>query len=224
MRRIKIAPSFLSADFSNLERDIRTVEAAGVDYLHLDVMDAHFVPNISFGPLVVEAIRKKTDLTLDVHLMMTNPERYVKAFADAGADILTVHVEVEADLPTLIKMIRDSGMKPGATLKPGSSVEKLLPHLPSLDMALVMSVEPGFGGQSFMADQLGKVRVLRKAIDDRGLSTEIEIDGGIGPETARQAVEAGVDVLVAGSALFKGGDFAGNLKALRQAICDKGTG
>lgn len=215
---VKIAPSFLSADFGNLEREVRTVEDAGVDYIHLDVMDAHFVPNLTFGPMVVAAIRRLTKLTLDVHLMITNPEDYVQAFADAGADILTVHEEVRADTAGLIEAIREAGMKPGLTLKPGTPADRVLPHLPKLDLALVMSVEPGFGGQSFMPDQLDKARAFRKAIDDQGLKTEIEIDGGIGPATVKQAVDAGVEVLVAGSALFKGGDFAGNLAALRAAI------
>lgn len=194
------------------------VEDAGVDYIHLDVMDAHFVPNLTFGPMVVDAIRKKTELTLDVHLMITNPEDYVQPFADAGADILTIHAEVEAELDALIDQIAGAGMKTGATLKPGTSADRLIPLLPRLDLALVMSVEPGFGGQSFMADQLVKVRAFRKEIDGGGLKTEIEIDGGIGPATVKQAVEAGVDVLVAGSALFRGGDFKGNLAALRAAM------
>jgi len=215
---VKIAPSFLAADFGNLEREVRTVEDAGVDYIHLDVMDAHFVPNLTFGPMVIDAIRKLTELTLDVHLMITNPEQYVQPFADAGADILTVHAEVEANLDELVDAIRKAGMKPGATVKPGTPVDALISLLPKLDLALVMSVEPGFGGQSFMADQLEKVRALRAEIDQKGLEAEIEIDGGIGPATVKQSVEAGVDVLVAGSALFKGGDFKGNLAALREAM------
>jgi ribulose-phosphate 3-epimerase len=213
----KIAPSFLSADFSNLERDIRAVEDAGVEYIHLDVMDAHFVPNLTFGPLVVDAVRKKTDLTLDVHLMITDPRDYLKPFADSGADILTVHVEIEDDLPDLLQAIRKAGMKSGASVKPGTPVETLLPLLPDLDLALVMSVEPGFGGQSFMADMLPKATAIRAEVERKGLSTEIEIDGGITTDTAGQATGAGVEVLVAGSAVFKGGKIRENVAAIRRA-------
>lgn len=214
---VKIAPSFLSADFSALEREIRAIEAAGVDYIHLDVMDGHFVPNISFGPMVVEAVRGKTDLVLDVHLMITDPGKYLQAFADSGADILTVHVEVDADLPELLGRIRQAGMKAGATVKPGTPVEALFPLLPALDLALVMSVEPGFGGQAFMPESLPRVRALKAEVERLGVETEIEIDGGIKVENARQAVEAGVEVLVAGSSVFLDGKVAENVAALRRA-------
>ncbi len=214
---VKIAPSFLSADFSALEREIRAVEAAGVEYIHLDVMDGHFVPNLTFGPLVVEAIRKKTQLVLDVHLMISDPRKYLQAFADSGADILTVHVEIEDDLPDLLREIRAAGMKAGASVKPATPVETLFPLLPSLDLALVMSVEPGFGGQSFIPASLPKVRALREEIARQGVETEIEIDGGIGPGNAREVVEAGVEVLVAGSAAFRGGKVTENVAALREA-------
>jgi ribulose-phosphate 3-epimerase len=217
---IKIAPSFLSADFSNLERDIRAVEDAGAEYIHLDVMDAHFVPNLTFGPLVVDAVRKKTDLALDVHLMITDPRQYLKPFADSGADILTVHVEIEDDLPDLLKAIRAAGMKSGASVKPGTPVERLLDLLPDLDLALVMSVEPGFGGQSFMPDMLPKATALREAIQAQRLSTEIEIDGGITAENAGEATAAGVEVLVAGSAVFKGGTIKENVAAIRRAAAE----
>ena len=214
---IKIAPSFLAADFAVLEREIRAVEAAGAEYIHLDVMDGHFVPNITFGAMVVEAIRKRTALTLDVHLMITDPGRYLRDFANSGADICTVHVEVNADLPALLREIRAMGMRAGATVKPATPVEALFPLLASLDLALVMSVEPGFGGQAFMPESLEKVRRLRAEIVRQGVLTEIEIDGGIGLENAGQAIAAGADVLVAGSAAFRDGKVVENVAALRRA-------
>lgn len=213
----KIAPSFLSADFSRLAHQIAEVEKSGAEYIHLDVMDGHFVPNISFGPLVVDAVRKKTDLVLDVHVMISNPGQYVQAFADAGADILTVHVEVEEDVPDLLAHIRAAGMKPGATLRPGTAIETLFPLLPQVHLALVMSVEPGFGGQSFMPESLERVQALKAEIVRLGVDVEIEIDGGIGLDNAREAVAAGVDVLVAGSAAFRNGQIVENVGAIRQA-------
>ena len=214
---VKIAPSFLSADFRALEEEVRRVEDAGVDYIHLDVMDGHFVPNITFGPLVVEAIRKVTELTLDVHLMISDPGAYVQAFADSGADILTVHVEVEAEMDPLLDRIQEADMKAGATVKPATPVSELFPLLPKLDLALVMSVEPGFGGQSFMPEALPKVRNLRAEIERQGVGTEIEIDGGIGAGNAADVVAAGVDVVVAGSAVFRDGKVRENVATLRQA-------
>ena len=214
---VKIAPSFLSADFRVLEREVRAVEAAGVEYIHLDIMDGHFVPNLTFGPIVVDAVRKLTDLTLDVHLMITDPGKYLQPFADSGADILTVHVEIDADLKALLGQIHAAGMRSGASVKPATPVETLFPLLPSLDLALVMSVEPGFGGQSFMPESLPKVRALKAEIARQETGTEIEIDGGIGTGNAGEAAAAGAEVLVAGSSAFRDGKVTENVAELRQA-------
>jgi ribulose-phosphate 3-epimerase len=214
---IKIAPSFLAADFSNLESEIRAVEDAGVEYIHLDVMDGHFVPNISFGAIVVDAIRKHTKLVLDVHLMISDPGSYIQPFADAGSDIFNFHQEVGGDLADLIDQVKAAGMKAGLTIKPGTPAETLFPYLEDLDLVLIMSVEPGFGGQSFMPEVLPKATELQAKIERIGASCEIEIDGGIGPQNAKEAVRAGVRVLVAGSSMFKGGDVTGNVQAIRNA-------
>ena len=214
---IKIAPSFLAADFSNLESEIRAVEDAGVEYIHLDVMDGHFVPNISFGAIVVEAIRKHTKLVLDVHLMISDPGSYIQPFADAGSDIFNFHQEVEGDLADLIGQVKAAGMKAGLTITPGTPAETLFPYLEDLDLVLIMSVEPGFGGQSLMPEVLPKATDLQAKIERIGASCEIEIDGGIGPQNAKEAVRAGVRVLVAGSSMFKNGDVTGNVQAIRNA-------
>ena len=214
---VKIAPSFLSADFRALEYQVRQVEEAGAEYIHLDIMDGHFVPNLTFGALVVEAIRKTTHLVLDVHLMISEPGRYLQDFADAGADIFTVHVEVKEDVPALLDRVHEAGMKAGATLRPVTGLDALFPLLPKLDLALIMSVEPGFGGQSFMPESVDRVRALKAEIERRGVDVEIEIDGGIGADNARDVVQAGVDVIVAGSAAFRDGCVAKNVQAIREA-------
>jgi len=208
LKKIMIAPSLLSADFSRLAEEVRDVEKAGCDALHIDVMDGHFVPNLTIGPLVVAAIRKVTKLPLDVHLMIDQPSRYVAEFRKAGADWITVHVEAEKDVLGVLRMIRASGAKTGISLRPKTPVETILPYLPELDLILVMSVEPGFGGQSFMPDMMEKVKVLRPKF--QGL---LSVDGGIGAGNASQAVEAGADVLVAGSAVFGKAD---RTKAIRE--------
>ncbi|MBQ9980817.1 MAG: ribulose-phosphate 3-epimerase [Oscillospiraceae bacterium] len=201
---VKLAPSILSADFVNLERDIHLVKDAGAEFVHIDVMDGIFVPNITIGIPVTAAIRKITDLFLDVHLMIDRPLRYVERFVKAGNDLVTIHLEAESpeDVKKSIETIHAAGALAGVSIKPGTPAEELLPILDSIDLALVMTVEPGFGGQSFMADMLPKVELLRREIDRRGLKCMLEVDGGVNPVTARQCMDAGADVLVAGSSFF----------------------
>ena len=212
---IKIAPSILSADFANLERDIRRVSTA--DYLHVDVMDGVFVPNISIGLPVVESIRKVTDLPLDVHLMIVEPVRYVERFCDAGADLVTVHLEAdtEANTHAAIAKIHAKGKKAGVVLKPKTPAEAVLPFLEEVELILVMTVEPGFGGQKFMADQMGKVSQIRRWIDERNPACELEVDGGVAPDTCRTCIDAGANVLVAGSAVYKAEDIPARIAELR---------
>ena len=196
-----ISPSILSADFANLERDINKVAAAGADWLHVDVMDGLFVPNLTIGIPVVAALKKVSPLPLDVHLMIEKPERYIKEFIKAGADILTIHVEACADPKAALREIRVLGAKAGLTLRPGTPLERILPFLEEMDLVLVMTVEPGFGGQSFMMDQVPKMQELRRIVETRSLPLWIEVDGGIAPETLSFCAAA--DVLVAGSAVFR---------------------
>ena len=212
---IKIAPSILSADFCNLERDIQRVSSA--DYLHVDVMDGAFVPNITIGVPVLKSIRKHTDMFLDVHLMIDRPVRYVEAFCQAGADIVTVHVEADTEENTgkALELIRAQGKRPGVVVKPRTPAEAVLPFLDKCAMVLVMTVEPGFGGQAFMPDMMDKVRAIRGWIHSRGLDCELEVDGGIDPVTAPVAVAAGANVLVAGSAVYKAADIPGRIRELR---------
>ena len=212
---IKIAPSILSADFANLERDISRVSTA--DYLHVDVMDGVFVPNISIGLPVVESIRKVTDLPLDVHLMIVEPVRYVERFCDAGADLVTVHLEAdtEANTHAAIAKIHARGKRAGVVLKPKTPAEAVLPFLEEVELILVMTVEPGFGGQKFMADQMGKVSHIRWWIDERNPACELEVDGGVAPDTCRTCIDAGANVLVAGSAVYKAEDIPARIAQLR---------
>ena len=213
---IKVAPSILSADFVNLERDIRHVADCGADYIHVDVMDGLFVPNITIGIPVTAAIRRISERPLDVHLMIDRPLRYVEQFCDAGADILTIHAEadtVENNLEAL-RRIRAKGVRAAVSVKPGTPAEALEPYWGLMDLILVMTVEPGFGGQKFMADMMPKVRTLRESIERRSPGTELEVDGGVNPETAKVCVEAGADVLVACSALFKAPDIAAFIEGI----------
>ena len=210
---VKIAPSVLSADFSCLEKEIEEVKEA--EWLHVDVMDGHFVPNITIGPFVVKALRKITDKFLDVHLMIENPELYVESFAKAGADLITIHAEACEDMEKLIGMIKKSGCRAGVSIKPKTDVSLIEGILDRIDVVLVMSVEPGFGGQEFMPEVVPKIRKLREIIDQRKLRAEIEVDGGIGRDTCSQAVEAGADILVAGSAIFGSDDRAGEVREIK---------
>tara|TARA_B100000686_G_C16363836_1_gene749090 strand:+ start:53 stop:712 length:660 start_codon:yes stop_codon:yes gene_type:complete len=210
MSSIKISPSILSADFSKLGEEIQNLEKAKADLIHIDVMDGHFVPNITIGPEVISKLRKYTSLPFDVHLMIAPVDHFIKNFADAGADIITVHPEATKDLESSIKKIKLYNKKVGVSLNPETSVEKVLPVLNLIDLVLVMSVNPGFGGQKFINKTLDKVKILRKTIDSKKLKTQIEIDGGINFQNSKLAIEAGVDILVSGTTIFKEND--GNLK------------
>ena len=214
---IKVAPSILSADFVNLERDIRHIADCGADYVHIDVMDGLFVPNITIGIPVVAAIRKITELPLDVHLMIDRPLRYVEQFCDAGADILTIHAEAdtEENNQEALKKIREKGVRAAVSIKPGTPASAIDPYMDLMDMILVMTVEPGFGGQSFMADMMPKVRALRKIIDVRCPGVELEVDGGVNLETAKVCMDAGANVMVAGSALFKAADQGAFIRSIQ---------
>ncbi len=201
-RKIKLAPSILSADFSRLGEQVEEVARAGADYIHLDVMDGHFVPNISFGPAVVEAVRGVTKMPLDVHLMISKPENYVARFAESGADIITVHVEACLHLHRTVQQIKDLKVKAGVALNPATPLISIEEILPMVDLVLLMSVNPGFGGQKFIPESFGKIRALREALDENRLKAEIEVDGGIGPENIAAIVNAGARVIVAGAAVF----------------------
>lgn len=215
---IKIAPSILSADFTKLGEELISIKTA--DYIHFDVMDGIFVPNISFGIPILQAVRKFSDMTLDVHLMIDRPSRYVEDFVKAGADIVVFHVEADQpqDIFDAINIVKSEGKKVGLSVKPKTPAETLIPYINVLDMVLVMTVEPGFGGQSFMADMMPKVTKIRQIIDDRCLNCELEVDGGVNVETAKICVNAGANVLVAGSSVFKAEDRAERIKELRGSI------
>ena len=213
--RILVAPSILSADFARLGEEVAAVEKAGADWIHVDVMDGRFVPNITLGPVIVKALRKVTKLPLDVHLMIVEPERYVDAFAEAGADTITIHVEACAHLHRTLCHIRSLGKRAGVTMNPSTNEDTLAYVLPVVDQVLVMSVNPGFGGQSFIREMLPKVAAIRKMIDATGRAIDLEIDGGITKDTAPDAIAAGARVLVAGNAVFNTKDYAQAIAALR---------
>lgn len=215
---IKIAPSILSADFARLGEEVEAAALAGADWLHVDVMDGHFVPNMTIGPLVVEALKKRTSLPLDVHLMIEQPDRYLKAFADAGADWLTVHAEASVHLHRTVQCIKELGVKAGVSLNPATPLETLEYVLPDLDLVLLMSVNPGFGGQSFIPSALGKISRLRDMIAACGSSAVIEVDGGVKAENACTVVNAGAEILVMGSAFFGEPDYAAFMKRLRNIL------
>jgi len=213
-----IAPSLLSADFSKLGDEIKAVEKAGADWIHVDVMDGHFVPNITMGPIVVEAVKKSTTLPADVHLMIENPDRYISDFASAGADYISVHVEACVHLNRTLQMIKEVGVKAGAVLNPATPLSSLEWVLDMLDFVLIMSVNPGFGGQAFIPNTLERIRGVRKMIADRGLSTLIQVDGGVNDRTIQEISEAGTDVFVAGSAIFGSPDYKRTIDGFREKL------
>ncbi len=220
----KIAPSILSADFGRLAEEIRAVEEAGADWIHIDVMDGHFVPNLTIGPAVVKALRKTTALPFDVHLMITDPDRYLEAFMDAGADILTVHVEAATHLHRTLDAIRQRGVRCGVSLNPATPVSCLEEILPECGLVLVMSVNPGFGGQRFIPSSLSKIARLRRLIDALPQPPVLEVDGGISPDNARAVADAGADVLVAGAAVFGSGDYKKTIGTMKELLRQSGPG
>jgi len=217
---IKIAPSILSADFSILGKEVKDVEKAGADYIHIDVMDGHFVPNITIGPLIVEAIRPVTSLPFDVHLMIDNPENYIQNFAHAGADIISVHTESCLHLHRTIYQIKEQGLKAGVVLNPATPVEMIRDIITDIDLVLLMTVNPGFGGQIFIPNVLKKIEQVKRWKDEQNLTFEIEVDGGINDETAKQCVEKGADVLVAGSYIFHHKNREQAIEMIRSRISD----
>lgn len=214
----KIAPSILASDFGKLAEEIKDVEAGGADYIHIDIMDGHFVPNISMGPLIVEAVRKVTNLPLDVHLMIEEPSRYIEDFANAGADFISVHVEADRHIHRTIQQIKELGVKAGIVLNPGTPAQAIEQVLEEVEMVLVMTVNPGFGGQTFLYGMLNKIEQIKKMIDDRNLHIDIEVDGGINADTAFLCKQAGANILVAGSSIFNEADRHQAIQLIRSKL------
>jgi ribulose-phosphate 3-epimerase len=219
-RSLRLAPSLLSADFGALAEAISAAEAGGADAFHLDVMDGHFVPNISFGPALVRAVRDRTKKPLDVHLMIAHPQKYLRAFHEAGGDTLVFHLEAEGEAAALIREVRDLGAEVGAALRPDTPVERVVPYLGELDQVLVMSVYPGFSGQTFRPEVLPKAQEVRRRLDELGSNADLSMDGGITVDTARDAAAVGATFFVCGNSVFAGGDIADNLARLREAVLD----
>ena len=217
-QKLRIAPSILSADFARLGEEVRAIEAAGADYVHVDVMDGHFVPNLTIGPGVVKALRPHSRLPFDVHLMISPIDPYIRGFADAGADILTVHPEAGPHLHRTVQLIKSLGKKAGVSLNPATPVAAVTQVLDDIDLVLVMSVNPGFGGQSFIASQLAKIAELRRMIDERGRAIDLEVDGGINTDNIAEIARAGADTFVAGSAIFGAGNYPATISAMRTAL------
>lgn len=215
---VKIAPSILSADFSRLLEHVKEVEEAGVDYLHIDVMDGHFVPNISFGAPVMKSLKGKTNLFMDVHLMIENPDQYIGDFVDAGADLINVHIEACTHIHRTIQLIKSYGVKAAVTLNPGTPLVTIEEILPQIDMVLLMSVNPGFGGQSYIEATTDKIRRLKAMIDSKGLTCDIQVDGGINLNNVKEVVEAGANIFVAGSAIFNTESIKNTVKAFREKL------
>ncbi len=215
---IRIAPSILTWDYTDIGRTLRVIEKSGIDILHLDVMDGHFVPNISFGPAVVESIRNKTDLTLDVHLMIEKPENFINDFKNAGADIITVHVEAANKLSRAIEMIKKKGLKAGVSLNPGTGLNSVKDHLSEVDMVLLMTVNPGFGKQKFMKSVIPKIRELKEIISKKSLNADIEVDGGINLLNAPMVVQAGANILVVGNYIYSARNISKAIESLKKAI------
>ena len=216
---VKIAPSILSADFSRLGEEVRAAEQAGADMIHVDVMDGHFVPNITIGPLVVTAVRKAASIPLDVHLMIAEPDRYIKDFADSGADIITVHEEASIHLHRTIQIIRECGVQAGVSINPATPVSHIEIILPYVDMVLIMSVNPGFGGQKFIPEMLPKIRRLKESINKNNFGVEIEVDGGVKVDNVADVVQAGADIVVMGSAFYNSDNYADTIKSVRTRCC-----